>query len=78
MDGFTPDTGVVFIERDEQSGFVKIRRGKAGDLIIKIEVNKPNVDARQKILQIHLSKRNGHVRHRYRETGKKLTRNDGA
>lgn len=58
MDGFTPDTGVVFIGATNRADLLDPALLRPGRFDRKIEVNKPNVDARQKILQIHLSKRN--------------------
>ena len=58
MDGFTPDTGVVFVGATNRADLLDPALLRPGRFDRKIEVNKPNVDARQKILQIHLSKRN--------------------
>ena len=37
MDGFTPDTGVVFISSDKQSGFVRSALLRPGDSIVRLK-----------------------------------------
>ena len=58
MDGFTPDTGVVFIGATNRADLLDPALLRPGRFDRKVRVPLPNVEARAKILQIHLSKRN--------------------
>lgn len=58
MDGFTPDTGVVFIGATNRADLLDPALLRPGRFDRKVRVGLPNVEARAKILQIHLSKRN--------------------
>jgi len=58
MDGFTPDTGVVFIGATNRADLLDPALLRPGRFDRKVRVPLPNVEARAKILQIHLAKRN--------------------
>ena len=58
MDGFTPDTGVVFIGATNRADLLDPALLRPGRFDRKVRVELPTVEARAKILQIHLSKRN--------------------
>ena len=58
MDGFTPDTGVVFIGATNRADLLDPALMRPGRFDRKVTVPQPGLDARAKILQIHLAKRN--------------------
>jgi ATP-dependent metalloprotease FtsH len=58
MDGFTPDTGVVFVGATNRADLLDPALMRPGRFDRKVTVPQPGIDARAKILQIHLSKRN--------------------
>ena len=58
MDGFTPDTGVVFIGATNRADLLDPALMRPGRFDRKVTVPQPGIDARAKILQIHLAKRN--------------------
>jgi ATP-dependent metalloprotease FtsH len=58
MDGFTPDTGVVFVGATNRADLLDPALMRPGRFDRKVTVPAPGIDARAKILQIHLAKRN--------------------
>jgi ATP-dependent metalloprotease FtsH len=58
MDGFTPDTGVVFIGATNRADLLDPALMRPGRFDRKVTVPQPGLEARAKILQIHLAKRN--------------------
>jgi ATP-dependent metalloprotease FtsH len=58
MDGFTPDTGVVFVGATNRADLLDPALMRPGRFDRKVTVPQPGIDARAKILQIHLAKRN--------------------
>ncbi|ACO70278.1 predicted protein, partial [Micromonas commoda] len=58
MDGFTPDTGVVFVGATNRADLLDPALMRPGRFDRKVTVPQPGLDARAKILQIHLAKRN--------------------
>ena len=58
MDGFTPDTGVAFIGATNRADLLDPALMRPGRFDRKVTVPQPGIDARAKILQIHLAKRN--------------------
>ena len=58
MDGFTPDTGVVFVGATNRADLLDPALMRPGRFDRKVTVPSPGIEARAKILQIHLAKRN--------------------
>jgi cell division protease FtsH len=58
MDGFTPDTGVVFIGATNRADLLDPALMRPGRFDRKIRMPKPDTEGRYEILKLHLRRKN--------------------
>jgi cell division protease FtsH len=61
MDGFTPDTGVVFIGATNRADLLDPALMRPGRFDRKIRMPKPDTEGRYEILQLHLRSKQARV-----------------